>query len=108
METRPDVRALARQIGDDAKDAVLRWYRNSYGKRNYTTKDLYATWICKVGNHYKVRIDFHGQGKPNMAFDVDVFNEGERVVTAFVIVGFTVFDINSQETQLIGFDDSLI
>ncbi len=110
METEREYMAVAKKIANQAKGSVLEWFMRRDGFTSYNIDDFYATWIAKVGKHYKAHVEFRNvTGKiGNMAFDVDIFDNGERVITAYEIIGVTVYNTSDKRPALIGFDESLV
>lgn len=112
METTPEYRSLAKKLSNQAKGTVMDWFARRDGFCPYTIDDFYVTWIAKVDKHFKAYVAFKNDSQPsgNMVWVVDIYQEGERVVTAYEVLGVTVYNVNEtwKKPQLIGFDDSLI
>lgn len=113
METSVEHKTLVKKLTNDAKAAVLDWFERRDLCRIHRIEDLYVTWIAKVDKHFKAHVEFRNcshQEDANLAFDVDLYEDGERVITAYEILGVTVYDVNEtwKKPQLTGFDDSLI
>ena len=110
VETEREYMAVAKKVSNQAKGSVVDWFIRRDGFTSYNIDDFYVTWIAKVGKHFKAHVEFRNvSGKTcNMAFDVDIFDNGERVITAYEIVGVTVYNISNVRPTLIGFDDSLV
>lgn len=110
METTPEYRSLVKKLSNQAKGSVIDWFARRDDFRPYAIDDLYVAWIAKVDKHFKAHVEFKNNSQPsgNMAWDVDIYKEGERVITTYEVLGVTAYNINSWKPQLIGFDDSLI
>lgn len=110
METEREYMAVAKKIANQAKASALDWFIRRDGFSLYTVDSFYVTWIAKVGKHFKAHVEFRNTAnkKTNMAFEVDIFDNGERVITAYEIIGLTVYNIADERPALIGFDESLV
>lgn len=117
METKPEYKAIARKVSNQAKGAVISWFIRRDGYTPIKADDLYVTWIAKVGDHFKAHVelrnakDSHGQ-----VWDVDIYGNGDRAITSYKTTGFVIYNVHNASSkrinvpipQLIGFDDSLI
>lgn len=112
METTSEYWTLAKRLSTQAKSAVFGWFERRDGSCSYVPGDLHVTWIAKVDKHFKAHVELNNNTKHsgNMAWDVDLYKDGERVITAYEILGVSVYNLNEtwKKPQLIGFDDSLI
>lgn len=106
MDTPREYIETAKKISIQAKNAVLQWFIRRDGLTSFTIDDFYVTWIAKVSKHFKARVEFrNGATKTgSMVFDVDIFENGERVVSVYDVVALTVYNIQDGEPALIGFD----
>lgn len=117
METKPEYKAIARKISNQAKGAVISWFIRRDGYTPIKADDLYVTWIAKVGEHFKTHVELrNAKSSHGQVWDVDIYENGDRTITSYQTTGCIVYNVHhksSQPTprrfpQLIGFDDSLI
>lgn len=117
METKQEYKAIARKISNQAKGAVISWFIRRDGFTPIKADDLYVTWIAKVGEHFKAHVELRNtKGSHGQVWHVDIYENGDRTVTAYQTTGCIVYNVHSKPSQptprripqLIGFDDSLI
>ena len=106
METPREYIKTAKKISIQARSAVLKWFVRRDGLTAFTVDDFYVTWIAKVNKHFKARVEFRNCATKtgSMVFDVDIFENGERVVSVYDVMALTVYNICDSEPALIGFD----
>lgn len=118
METKPEYRAIARKVSNQAKGAVISWFIRQNGYTPIKADDLYVTWIAKVGDHFKAHVELrNAKGSDGQVWHVDIYENGDRAITSYKTTGFVIYNIHHNKSslqgvqrfpQLIGFDDSLI